>query len=60
MRPLECNYNFETKVLPDMSELRYYLYNYRVSDEWLGEYLALVQPRLGACMPFDLVSMAHR
>ena len=37
----------------------YYLYNYRVPDEWLAEYLAIVQPSLAATMPFDLVSILH-
>ena len=37
----------------------YYLYNYRVPDEWLSEYLYLVQPSLGTYLPFDLVSIIH-
>ena len=37
----------------------YYLYNYRVPDEWLAEYLTIVQPSLAATMPFDLVSILH-
>lgn len=37
----------------------YYLYNYRVSDEWLSEYLSLVQPSLDSYLPFDLVSIIH-
>ncbi|KAG1681554.1 hypothetical protein FOA52_014062 [Chlamydomonas sp. UWO 241] len=37
----------------------YYLYNYRPSDEWLAEYLRIVQPSLATYMPFDLVSIVH-
>lgn len=37
----------------------YFLYNYRPPDEWIAEYLRLVQPSLGAYLPFDLVSLVH-
>ncbi|GAX82823.1 hypothetical protein CEUSTIGMA_g10249.t1 [Chlamydomonas eustigma] len=37
----------------------YYLYNYRVPDEWLTEYLSIVQPSLGSYLPSDLVSLLH-
>jgi len=37
----------------------YYLYNYRVSDEWLHEFLRIVRPNLSSYMPFDLVSIVH-
>lgn len=37
----------------------YYLYNYRVPDELLSEYLAMIQNSLGSYLPFDLVSIVH-
>lgn len=37
----------------------YFLYNYRVPDEWISQYLSLVLPALGQYSAFDLVSVVH-